>query len=63
MVVAPALSDPRRERAALERWPHCVMAGRYARVRYVAGPALVSHLRRAAEDIGMSEEAAEGRWA
>jgi hypothetical protein len=30
------------------------VAGRYAQVWYVASPAVVSHLRRAAEEIGLA---------
>ncbi|MHB8694988.1 MAG: hypothetical protein ACYDHH_27450 [Solirubrobacteraceae bacterium] len=54
VVLAPALSNPRRERAALEGWQRSISAGQYAQVRYVAGPAFVSHLRRVAEDIGLT---------
>jgi hypothetical protein len=54
VVVASGLSNPRRERAALEGWQRSIVAGRYARVCYVAGPAFVSHLRRVAEDIGLT---------
>jgi hypothetical protein len=50
----PGLTNPRRERAALEGWQHSITAGRYAQVHYVAGPAFVSHLRRVAEDIGLT---------
>ena len=54
VVVAQGLSNPRRERAALEGWQRSIVAGRYAQVCYVAGPAFVSHLRRLAEDIGLT---------
>ena len=52
VVIAPGLSNPRRERAALECWQHSILAGQYARVHYVASPAFVSHLRGVAEAIG-----------
>jgi len=54
VVVAQGLSNPRRERAALEGWQRSISAGQYAQVHYVAGPAFVSHLRRVAEDIGLT---------
>jgi hypothetical protein len=54
VVIAPGLSNPRRERAALQGWQRSIVAGRYAQVWYVASPAFVSHLRRAAEEIGLA---------
>jgi hypothetical protein len=54
VVVAQGLSNPRRERAALEGWRRSILAGRYAQVCYVARPAFVSHLRCVAEDIGLT---------
>jgi hypothetical protein len=54
VVLAPGLTNPRRERAALEGWQRSIVAGQYAQVHYVAGPAFVSHLRRVAEDIGLT---------
>jgi hypothetical protein len=38
VVLAPGLTNPRRERAALEGWQRSIVAGRYAQVHYVAGP-------------------------
>ena len=54
VVVIPGMSNPRRERAALEGWQRSIAAGRYALVCYLAGPAFVSHLKRVAEDIGLT---------
>jgi hypothetical protein len=54
VVVAPGLSNPRRERAALQGWQDSIVAGRYAQVWYVASPAFVSHLGRVAEEIGLA---------
>ena len=54
VVIAPRLSNPRRERAALQGWQRSIVAGQYAQVWYMAGPAFVSHLRRVAEDIGLT---------
>jgi hypothetical protein len=54
VVVVRGLSNPRRERAALEGWQDSIVAGRYAQVRYLAGPAAASHLRRVAMDIGLT---------
>lgn len=54
VVIAPGLTNPRRERAALEGWQRSIAAGQYAQVHYVAGGAFVSHLRRVAEDIGLT---------
>ncbi|MGO9820332.1 MAG: hypothetical protein ACLPTJ_06760 [Solirubrobacteraceae bacterium] len=54
VVLAPGLSNPRRERAALEGWQRSILAGRYAQVHFLAGPAFVSHLRRVAEDVGLT---------
>jgi hypothetical protein len=54
VVIAPGLCNPRRERVALEGWQRSIVAGRYAQVWYLTGPAFVSHLRRAAEDIGLA---------
>ncbi|MDQ6805798.1 MAG: hypothetical protein M3065_12710 [Actinomycetota bacterium] len=54
VVVAPGLSNPRRERAALQGWQRSIVAGRYAQVWYVASPAFVSHLRGLAEKIGLA---------
>ncbi len=53
VVVARWLANPRRERAALEGWQAAVTAGRYAQVRYVAGPA-ANHLSRLASEIGLT---------
>lgn len=54
VAIAPGLTNPRRERAALQGWQRSIVAGRYAQVWYVASPAFVSHLRRAAEEIGLA---------
>ncbi len=54
VVIAPGLTNPRRERAALEGWQRSIVAGRYVQVYYVAGPAFISHLTREAEDIGLT---------
>jgi hypothetical protein len=54
VVVVQGLSNPRRERAALEGWQRSIAAGRYAQVCYVAGPAFVSNLRHLAQDIGLT---------
>jgi hypothetical protein len=54
VLIAPGLTNPRRERAALQGWQRSIVAGRYAQVWYVASPAVVSHLRRAAEEIGLA---------
>jgi hypothetical protein len=54
VVIAPGLTNPRRERAALEGWQRSISTGQYAQVHSVAGPAFVSHLRSAAEDIGLT---------
>ena len=53
VVIAPGLTNPRRQRAALEGWQRSILAGQYAQVHYLAGPAFVSHLRGVAEDIGL----------
>lgn len=52
VVVVQGQSNPRRERAALEGWRASIAAERYAQVRYLAGPAAASHLRRVATEIG-----------
>jgi hypothetical protein len=54
VVVPPVLSNTRRERAALHGWQASVTSGRYAQVRYLAGPVVASHLRRLATDIGLT---------
>ena len=54
VVVIQGQSNPRRERAALEGWQASIAAGRYAQVRYLAGPAAVSHLRRVATGLGLT---------
>jgi len=46
VVVAPVLANSRRERAALQGWQASVTAGRYAQVRYLAGPTAAGHLLR-----------------
>ena len=56
MVVVPGLSNPRREREALEGWQRSVVAGQYAQVCYVAGPDLVSHLKRLANGLGLGPD-------
>ena len=54
VIVVQGQSDPRRERAALEGWQASILAGRYAQVRYLAGPTASGHLRRLAADIGLT---------
>jgi hypothetical protein len=54
VVVVQGLFNPRRERAAFEGWRDSIVAGRYAQVRYLAGPAVASDLRRLATDIGLT---------
>ena len=54
VVLAPGLTNPRRERAALECWQRSILAGQYAQVHYVASPAFVSHLRHVAKEIGVA---------
>jgi hypothetical protein len=54
VVVVPGLSNPRRERAALEGWHHAITSGRYTHVHFLAAPAIASHLRKVAKDHGLS---------
>jgi hypothetical protein len=54
VVVVQGSSNPRRERAALEGWQASIAAGRYAQVRYLAGPATARHLGRLAIEIGLT---------
>jgi hypothetical protein len=54
VVVVRGLTNPRRERAALEGWQRSIAAGRYARVCLLVSPATSGHLRRVAENTGMS---------
>ncbi len=54
VVLCPGLTDPRRQRAALEGWQRSILAGRYAQVHYLAGPAFVSHLQGVAKDVGLT---------
>ncbi len=54
VVVVQGQSNPRRERAALEGWQASIATGRYAQVRYLAGPAAASHLGRLATGIGLT---------
>jgi hypothetical protein len=56
VVVAPGLTNPRRERAALEGWQRSIVAGRYAQVHFLAGPAFVSRLKGLATDIGLTAQ-------
>jgi hypothetical protein len=56
VVIAPGLTNPRRERAALEGWQRSISTGQYAQVHYVASPAFVSHLRGVAEAIGAAPQ-------
>lgn len=53
VLVAQGLANSRRERAALQGWQASITAGRYAQVRYLAGPAVASRLRRLATDVGL----------
>jgi hypothetical protein len=54
VVVIQGLPKPRREGAALEGWRASIVAGEYVQVRYLAGRASSSHLRRVAVDIGLT---------
>jgi hypothetical protein len=56
VVIAPGLTNPRRERAALECWQRSIEAGQYAQVHYVVSPAFVSHLSGVAEAIGAAPQ-------
>jgi hypothetical protein len=56
VVIAPGLTNPRRERAALKCWQRSILAGQYAQVHYVASPAFVSHLTGVAEAIGAAPQ-------
>jgi hypothetical protein len=53
VLVAQELANSRRERAALQGWQASITAGRYAQVRYLAGPVVASRLRRLATDVGL----------
>lgn len=53
VVVVRGLPNARRERAALEGWQAAIAAGRYAQVRYLAGPCVASRLQRLASDVGL----------
>ena len=50
------LTNPQRERAALECWQRSILAGQYTQGHYVASPAFVSHLRGVAEAIGAAPQ-------
>jgi hypothetical protein len=54
VVVVQGRSNPRREGVALEGWQASITTGRYAQVRYLAGPADASHLGRLATEIGLT---------
>jgi hypothetical protein len=54
VVVVQGQSNPRRERVALGGWQASIATGRYAQVRYLAGPAAASHLERLATEIGLT---------
>ena len=54
VVAIDGQSNPRRERAALAGWQAAIRAGRYAQVRYLAGPATAEHLTRLAAEIGLT---------
>jgi hypothetical protein len=56
VVVIQGMTNPRRERAALECWQRSILAGQYAQVHYVASPAFVSHLRGVAKAIGAAPQ-------
>jgi hypothetical protein len=56
VVIAAGLTNPRRERAALECWQRSILAGQYAQVHYLAFPAFVSHLRGVADAIGAAPQ-------
>lgn len=56
VVIAPGLTNPRRERAALECWQRSILAGRYAQVHYLASTAFVSHLTGVAKAIGATPQ-------
>jgi len=53
-VVINEHANPRRERAALQGWRGSILAGQYAHVRYLAGPAAATHLSRVAAQIGLT---------
>ena len=55
-MIAPGLTNPRRQRAALECWQRSILAGQYAHVPYVASPAFVSHLKGVAKAIGVAPQ-------
>ena len=54
VIVIHGQSNPRRERAALAGWQAAILAGQYAQVRYLAGPATAQHLTRLATEIGLT---------
>jgi hypothetical protein len=56
VVIAAGLTNPRRERAALECWQRSILAGQYAQVHYVASPAFVRHLKGVAKAIGAAPQ-------
>lgn len=53
-VVIHIESNSRRERAALAGWHAAIMAGQYAQVRYLAGPATATHLNHLASQMGLT---------
>ena len=53
VVVVRRPSNPRREREGLKGWQAAIAAGKYAQVRYLAGPTVASRLRRLATDVGL----------
>jgi hypothetical protein len=56
VVICPGLTNPRRQRAALECWQRSILAGQYAQVHYLASPAFVSHLKGVAKAIGAAPQ-------
>ena len=56
VVICPGLTNPRRQRAALECWQRSILAGQYAQVHYLANPAFVSHLKGVAKAVGVAPQ-------
>jgi hypothetical protein len=54
VMVVHGQSNPRRERVALDGWRGSILAGQYAQVRWVTGPADARHLTRLATELGLT---------